>query len=247
MKLSIAAIIPARWKSSRFPGKPLAPILGQPMLQRVWRRVQAAQVDQVIVATDSERIMAFCHREGMPAMMTKSHHPTGTDRIAEVAAQVPADIYVNVQGDEPLIEPISIDRVVQCLQQHLGEGCSVATGYIEGATEEQRQNPNIVHLVPNQVGRVMLFSRASVPFSFRQTAASTIHVGLYAFTRAALLNFAQRQKGPVERAESIELLRFLEYGDPIACVPVLPGSMGVDCPEDIALVESKILADSKSS
>jgi 3-deoxy-manno-octulosonate cytidylyltransferase (CMP-KDO synthetase) len=221
----------------------LALIAGKPMLYHVWQRAQAAQVDQVLVATDDDRIADYCRQENIAVMVTARHHPTGTDRLAEVAEQLKADIYVNVQGDEPLIAPESINRVIACLQQQLDQGFSVATGYLEGSTPEQQQSPNVVHLVPNLVGGVMLLSRSPVPFAFQRQTSPHIHVGLYAFTKNALLSFAGRQQGPLERAESIELLRFLEYCDPIACVPVLPGSIGVDRPEDIALVEANLLSN----
>jgi 3-deoxy-manno-octulosonate cytidylyltransferase (CMP-KDO synthetase) len=237
--VTVVAVIPARWASSRFPGKPLALIAGRPMLAWVCDRARAAStVDEVLVATDDERVVALCSKLGVRCELTSPAHPTGTDRIAELIERAPADIYVNVQGDEPLLDPGGIDLVVRCLQGALSSGVDVATGYLEGATSDELASPSVVHLVPTQDGHVLSFSRAAVPFAFREEPPRTVHVGLYAFTGAALGRFRDRTPGPVERAESIELLRYLEHGDRIACVAIQPGSIGVDLPEDIARVES---------
>ena len=155
-----------------------------------------------------------------------------------MARENPADIYVNIQGDEPVIDPVSIERVCTCLKDNMGRGIGVATGYLEGASEKDAGNPSVVHLVPTLDGCVLTFSRAPAPYAFRDTPTRTTHVGLYAFTGEALEKFASRQRGPIERAEDIELMRFLEYGDRIAAVPLPEGSIGVDHPEDIARVEA---------
>ncbi|OSM04437.1 3-deoxy-manno-octulosonate cytidylyltransferase [Magnetofaba australis] len=239
----ILAVIPARWASSRFPGKPLAMIAGKPMLQWVWQRVQAApSVDAVAVATDDERIVELCNAYGVDVVMTSPDHETGTDRLAEVAAKRPARLYVNVQGDEPLIDPAAIDAVARCLDAAISRGIGVSTAYIEGATPEQEASPSSVHLVPTLDGCVLTFSRLPIPLSFREAGTRNVHVGLYAFTGDALRNFSQWERGPVERAESIELMRFLEHGQRIACTPIAPGSIGVDHPEDIPLAEAALRA-----
>lgn len=236
------AVIPARWASSRFPGKPLVSIAGRPMIAHVWDRVaKAGRVDAAVVATDDRRIADYCAANGMDAVMTSSAHETGTDRLAEVARARAADIYVNVQGDEPLIDPAAIDAVAACLLNAVARGIGVSTGYIEGATPEQEQSSSVVHLVPTLDGCVLTFSRLPVPLAFREPFVRNVHVGLYAFTGPALQRFATWERGPVERAESIELMRFLEHGERIACVPVPPGSIGVDLPEDVARVE-KLMA-----
>ena len=237
--MTVLAIIPARYASTRFPGKPLAMIAGRPMIAHVWERASAARsVDAVVVATDDERIAALCRENGMDVEMTRADHPTGTDRLAEVAARRKAEVYVNVQGDEPLIDPAAIDSCVDCLKDAMARGIEVGTVYLEDATEEQQASPSCVQLVPTPDGCVMTFSRLPVPSGFVDDFPRTVHIGLYAFTAEALAKFAARDPGPVERAESIELLRFLEFGDRIACRPVPPGSIGVDHPEDIARVEA---------
>ena len=238
------AIIPARYASSRFPGKPLAPIAGRPMIQHVWERVaRCRSLAAALVATDDARIADTCIRLGMEVEMTSDRHETGTDRLAEVASRCPADIYVNVQGDEPLIDPGAIDAVTHCLATALPRGIGVATAYLEGATPEQEASACSVHLVPTLDGCVLTLSRLPVPCTVGDAPyRRCVHVGLYAFTGPALAAFATRRRGPVERAESIELMRYLEYGDRIACVPTRPGSVSVDRPEDIARVEA-VLAE----
>lgn len=208
------------------------------MIAHVWDRVaRALRVDAAVVATDDQRIVDYCRANGMDVVLTSPEHETGTDRLAEVARARAAEIYVNVQGDEPLIDPKAIDAVAACLLDALPRGIGVSTGYIEGASAEQEQSPSVVHLVPTLDGCVLTFSRLPVPLAFREPFVRNVHVGLYAFTGPALQRFANWRRGPVERAESIELMRFLEYGERIACVPVPPGSIGVDHPEDVAKVE----------
>ncbi|MBF0145235.1 MAG: 3-deoxy-manno-octulosonate cytidylyltransferase [Magnetococcales bacterium] len=239
MNKSVMAVIPARWQSQRFPGKPLALIAGIPMIVRVWQQASKAKtVHKIIVATEDERIAIVCKDHGIDCMMTSPNHLTGTDRLAEVASRVNADIFVNVQGDEPIIQPDAIDAVVTCLLKEQQRGIEVSTGYIEGATPEQEASPSSVHLVPTLDHCVLTFSRLPIPMSFREPFRRNVHVGLYAFTKPALLRFSTWSQGPVERAESIELLRFLEYGQRIACIPIPAGSIGVDHLEDIARVEA---------
>lgn len=241
--MSVVAVIPARYASSRFPGKPLALIAGRPMILHVVDRArQATSLDTILVATDDNRIADVCRANGIEVAMTGSQHETGTDRLAEVAAAHPADIYVNVQGDEPLIDPAAIDATVACLRDGMARGIRVSTAYLPGATPDQQTSTSVVHLVPTLDGCVMTFSRLPVPCTFRESFPHTVHIGLYAFARDALADFARRPRGPVERAESIELMRFLEYGDRIACTPIAPGSIGVDHPEDIARIEAMLVS-----
>ncbi len=239
----VLAVIPARYASTRFPGKPLAPIAGVPMVVRVWRQAdKARRVDRAIVATDDERIAAACREHGIDVEMTATTHQTGTDRLGEVAGRRKAGIYVNVQGDEPLIDPANIDKVVGTLERVRGEGVGVSTCYLEDSTPEQQRAPSVVHLVPGLDGCVMAFTRLPVPLEHAEPARHPIHVGMFAFTAEALARFQAWERGPVERAESVELIRVLEHGEQIACVPVPPGSIGVDVPEDVARVEAALVA-----
>jgi 3-deoxy-manno-octulosonate cytidylyltransferase (CMP-KDO synthetase) len=237
--MTTLAVIPARYRSSRFPGKPLAMIAGKPMIAHVWNRVKKAErIDRALVATDDDRIIDACRHYGIDAIMTGPHHPTGGDRVAEVAANSSADIYVNVQGDEPTIAPAAIDKVVACLEQALPRGIDVATAYLMGATPEQEASRSVVHLVPALDGTLMILSRLPVPCAYKTPYQRNIHLGLYAYSPQALVRYATRDYGPVGRSEDIELLRFLEYGERIACVAVSEPSIGVDHPEDIARVEA---------
>lgn len=241
--MKVLAVLPARWSSTRFPGKPLVPIAGVPMILRVWQRAKLARlVTDVVIATDDERIVRTCREAGAEVEVTRSDHATGTDRIHEVSERRAADIYVNVQGDEPIIDPAVIDAVVGCLQSALPRGIDVATAYLTDLPTERAHSPNCVKLVPRRDGCVMTFSRLPVPLAFNETMPYSLHIGLYAYTAAALKRFVSRARGPVERAESLEQMRFFEYGDQIACVPVTSPSIGVDVPEDVGKVEALIRA-----
>lgn len=237
--MKVLGVIPARWASTRFPGKPLKQIAGKAMIHWVWDQTKkSAIISEVVIATDDKRIADYCRVNDLDFVMTSSSHPTGSDRLAEVADKISADVYVNVQGDEPLIEPEAIDAVTSCLLTAMDRGIELATGYIEKASEEQLDDPSIVHLVPSMDGCVITFTRLPVPYPLAETIQRTVHVGLYAFTRKALKLFSKLERGPVERAESIEVIRYLEHGYRIACVPVTPGSFGVDTPEDLVKVEA---------
>ena len=231
--MTALAVIPARYKSSRFPGKPLADIAGRPMIAWVWDQAKKArEIDRCVIATDDSRIETFCRANGMDVVMTSEDLATGSDRLAEVAAKIAAELYVNVQGDEPLIEPEAIDAVTRCLREALPRGIEVSTAYIDTCDDADLENPSVGHLVPTVDGCVMAMSRLPIPYPMAEKMQRTRHVGLYAFTRAALARYAAWERGPVERAESIELLRFLEHGERVACIAVPPGSIGVDHPED---------------
>ena len=237
--MKIIGVIPARWSSSRFPGKPLREILGKAMIHRVWDQVNKCKnLTEVLIATDDQRIVEYCRSNNLSVIMTSSNHATGSDRIAEVAMKTAGDIFVNIQGDEPLIEPESIDTVTECLKSSIDRGIEVSTGYIKPATQGQCENSSVVHLVPSLDGCVITFSRYPVPHQFADAVPRTIHVGLNAFTRSALTLFSTLTRGPIERAESIEIMRFLEHGHRVACVQVKSGSVGVDTPEDLLAVES---------
>lgn len=239
--MSVLAVIPARFKSTRFPGKPLADIAGRPMIAWVWDQAKKAkEVDRVVLATDDDRIAAYCNANSIDVVMTSDKHLTGSDRIAEVATKIEADIYVNVQGDEPLIDPESIDKVARLLRESRARGIEVATAYVEGATEEQMSNPSVCHLASTLENCVLTISRYPVPYPMVEKIDRKIAVGLYGFSRGALARYASWERGPNERAESIELLRFLEHGERIACTSIPPGSIGVDRPEDAELVAAII-------
>jgi 3-deoxy-manno-octulosonate cytidylyltransferase (CMP-KDO synthetase) len=240
--VKILGLIPARYASTRFPGKPLALIAGKPLLQHVVERCQKAKsLSDIIVATDDTRIWEvaqdFCRVE-----MTAPDHPSGTDRIAEVVQRTPCDAAVNIQGDEPLIDPQVIDAVAGALAN---APMSTAATLLKDPAEYA--NPNAVKVVVNSAGRALYFSRRTIPY-LRDAADGSVaeqlaafpflkHLGIYAYRRETLLRLVKFPVSPLERAERLEQLRALESGVEIAVVQVNYDSVGVDVPEDVARVE----------
>jgi 3-deoxy-manno-octulosonate cytidylyltransferase (CMP-KDO synthetase) len=240
--MSVLAVIPARYASTRLPGKPLVSLGGKPMIERVWDRVrQAASVSDVLVATDDERIRAAVEAFGGKAVMTRSDHRSGTERIAEVAAtHKDADIFLNVQGDEPLIEPAAIDELVEAIQSD-GE-VQVATLAVPITHPPDIMDPNVCKVVLDFDGNALYFSRAPIPW-VRDRGGSVHarhlkHLGLYAFRREALLDFATFPQGDLERVEQLEQLRWLENGYRIRVAETEHDSVSVDVPEDVARIEA---------
>ncbi len=229
--------------ASRFPGKPLARIAGKPMLQWVVEGARTAKrLRDVIVATDDPRIASACAGFGARAVMTSASHPTGTDRIAEVAAGLADAIVVNVQGDEPLIAGFAIDAVVDALAA--APACPMATA-VHAADPSAARDPHRVKAVLDRAGNALYFSRAAIPFTRGGGDAAPLwqHVGLYAYRRPFLLDFVRLPRTPLERAEELEQLRALEHGHAIRCA-VIEGwrSVPVDVPEDVARVEAALAA-----
>ena len=244
--MKIVGIIPARYASTRFPGKPLAPIAGKPLLQHVVERCKSARsLSEVIVATDDPRIAGvakqFCRVE-----MTRPDHPSGSDRIAEVAARSSCDAVVNIQGDEPLIDPAVIDAVAGAL-----ENSEMSTAAARIKDPDEFGNPNVVKVVVNTEGRALYFSRRTIPY-LREAASGSVseqlaafpflkHLGIYGYRRPTLLRLVQFPVSPLESAEKLEQLRALEHGIQIAVVTVDYDGAGVDVPEDVARVERLLL------
>lgn len=242
--MKVAVIIPARYASSRFPGKPLADICGKPMIQWVYERsLLCAAVDRVIVATDDERIAAAVRDFGGEVAMTRADHSTGTDRLAEVAAGLDADLIVNVQGDEPLIEPAMIEAAVAPLLED--RGIVMGTLMTPLASLEEYLNPNVVKVVTDQQGFALYFSRAAIPHPRDRAdrldqcwAALPVakHVGLYVYRRDFLLLYPTLAETPLEGIEKLEQLRVLEHGFRIRAVMTAMTVQGVDTPQDLARV-----------
>jgi 3-deoxy-manno-octulosonate cytidylyltransferase (CMP-KDO synthetase) len=236
-------VIPARYQASRFPGKPLAVIAGMSMIERVWRGARGAKsLSRIIVATDDARIADACRGFGAEVALTRADHPSGTDRIAEVAAGLDCDAVVNVQGDEPLIEGFAIDALVAALAED--EEVPIAT-LVHAAEPEALADPNRVKVVLDRRGRALYFSRSAIPYPRVGEPRCWQHVGLYAYRRDFLLRYPQLSPTPAERAEGLEQLRALEHGYPIRCA-VIEGwtSAAVDVPADVASVEARIRARS---
>lgn len=239
------AIIPARYASTRFPGKPLAQLKGLPMIQHVCHQVSKAQtVDRVIVATDDQRILDVVKSFGGVAMMTCADHPTGTDRLAEVAERLDAELIVNVQGDEPLINPRMIDQAVQPLLDNPKLKMGTLAGRIDQI--EDFYSPNVVKVVKDSRGLALYFSRAPIPWPrdlTRDELAESLdsvvlyrHIGLYVYRRDFLLEYPQMEKTPLEALENLEQLRALEAGIKLHVAETEFSCHGVDTPEDLERV-----------
>jgi 3-deoxy-manno-octulosonate cytidylyltransferase (CMP-KDO synthetase) len=235
----VIAVIPARYGSSRFPGKPLAPIAGRPMIQWVCDRARAARsVDEVLVATDDARIAEAVAAFGGQAVMTSPDHPSGTDRIAEAVRGRTAGLVVNVQGDEPLLPPRVIDALVAAMRAGDSEMGTVAMPL--APTSPEFADPNVVKVVVNARGEALYFSRAAIPHQRADGAPMTAlwHWGIYAYRRAFLEQFVRWPPGRLEGCEKLEQLRALEQGARIrVLVETEAQSTGVDVPADIARVE----------
>ncbi|HVL37998.1 MAG TPA: 3-deoxy-manno-octulosonate cytidylyltransferase [Fimbriimonadaceae bacterium] len=234
-------VIPARMGSTRFPGKPLCDLLGKPMVQWVVEAAWESGVgEQVVVATPDQEIVDACRDFGAEAVLTRHDHETGTDRIAEVAGQISAEVYVNVQGDEPLIQPSSIAACATPLLKR--PGIEMGSVYCACA-EEELDNPAVVKVVTDLEGYALYFSRHPIPFE-RNPRVEPVkkHIGLYAYRRDALQRFANWPMGALERAESLEQLRFMENGVRIFMTPGAGTDLAVDTPEQAEQVRS-ILAD----
>ncbi|MGH0032410.1 MAG: 3-deoxy-manno-octulosonate cytidylyltransferase [Myxococcota bacterium] len=237
--MSAVGVIPARFAASRFPGKPLAKIAGMPMIERVWRGAsQARSLDRVIVATDDERVADACAAFGAEVALTRADHPTGTDRIGEVAAGLDADIVVNVQGDEPLIEGRVVDATVGVLE---GDPDLLMSTVVHPLEPGADADPNRVKVVLDRRGRALYFSRSPIPHVRGEEPPRWQHVGLYGYRRSFLLDFVKLEPTPAEKAEQLEQLRALENGFAIGCA-VVEGwvSVPVDVPEDVARVEARL-------
>ncbi len=230
-------VIPARYSSTRLPGKPLKDICGRPMICRVYERASKAKsVAEVIVATDDERIFLAVEKNGGRAMMTRADHKTGTDRLAEVAEKFSdAEVIVNVQGDEPLIEPALIDELVA--EFVADKNLQMATVATELTDAEEMKNPNNVKVVLDKKNYALYFSRSLIPYP-RNAGKSKIfkHIGIYAYRRNFLLDYAKMEPTPLEQSESLEQLRALENGFKIRVIKSSCKFIGVDTEEDLKLV-----------
>ncbi len=235
--MKVLCVIPARYASTRLPGKPLSLIAGKPMIQHVYERAcQAQRPDEVVVATDNELVEQAVTAFGGKAMMTSPDHPSGTDRLAEVALQYPdVDVIVNVQGDEPMIPPAVIDDLAQCFE--VDPELNMATMKVR-MKEEEYDDPSAVKVVTDQSGYALYFSRSLMPYPRNKPEDYKVfkHVGIYAYRRDFLLKYAALAPTPLERAESLEQLRALENGYKIKVLESDFHGIGVDTPEDLAAV-----------
>ncbi|MFO7866783.1 MAG: 3-deoxy-manno-octulosonate cytidylyltransferase [Candidatus Aminicenantes bacterium] len=240
---SAAGIIPARYRSTRFPGKPLAPILGKPMVQHVYERArQARGLQRLIIATDDKRIFSAARNFGAEAMMTSSGHISGTERAAEAADSIPCDILINIQGDEPLLNPDWVDKLVQTLQD---ESIPAATLRRRGCGPESYLDTNCVKIIIDKNDNALYFSRAPIPYDSH--SEYWIHIGIYGFQKDFLKTFTRFPPSYLEKKERLEQLRILENGYPIKTVETSDAGLSVDTPQDIIKVEKLLKTDLKKN
>lgn len=244
----VLAVIPCRWEAQRFPGKPLALIAGKPMIQWVWEAARSARrVTRLVVATDDPRIAAAVRRFGGDAAMTSPRCPSGTDRVAEVAQGSRAGIVVNIQGDEPLIAPQTLDRLIEALQQDAA--AVMATAVRKAVNDREWRDPNVVKVVLDRMNYALYFSRSPIPWEEPKRAMSRaphwVHIGVYAYRRPFLFRMAALPPSTLEQSERLEQLRVLEHGCAIKAVIAASRSIAVDRPEDVRRVE-RLMAESHS-
>jgi len=231
----ILGVIPARFASSRFPGKALAILAGKPMLQHVYERAsQARYLTKIVVATDDDRIYDAARSFGAAVQMTRADHLSGTDRVAEIASADRADVIVNIQGDEPLIDPEAIDASALALL----EDDDAVMGTLKKRIEDPDEitNPNVVKVVTDLQSNAIYFSRCPIPYARDASAAHYKHIGLYVYRRDFLLGYSDLPVGPLENSERLEQLRALENGYAIRVVETEYDSLGVDTPDDLERV-----------
>jgi 3-deoxy-manno-octulosonate cytidylyltransferase (CMP-KDO synthetase) len=239
--VKVVAIIPARYASTRFPGKPLIKIDGISMIERVYKQTEKARlVQEVLVATDDQRIAAAVSEFGGKVIMTRDDHPSGTDRLAEVAQANPDyEVIVNVQGDEPIIDPDSIDAAVEPL---ISDPAIEMSTLSRPVSAEDALSPQLVKVVTDRLGFALYFSRAPIPFHRAEGAEQHYlgHTGLYVYRRSCLLKIAAWEPTPLEQAEFLEQLRALENGIKIKVVQFNTQALAVDVPEDVARIEAAL-------
>lgn len=242
----VLAVIPARLASTRLPGKVLREIAGEPMLGWVYHAARAcAQLDQVLIATDSQEVMDYARSRGFPAVFTPANCASGTDRVHAVAQSIPADIYVNIQGDEPLLRPEHLDALLAPMVRAEVEVSTLATPCIPADIA----NPNAVKVVTAVDGRALYFSRATIPYDREGTGGAVYrkHLGLYAYRRAALDRFPKLPPSRLESLEKLEQLRFLENGIDVYVTETPHDTIGVDTEEDLRAAEAVLKAKSSVS
>ncbi|GBE15115.1 MAG TPA: 3-deoxy-manno-octulosonate cytidylyltransferase [Proteobacteria bacterium] len=235
--MNSVAVIPVRFASTRFPGKPLAFLMGKPLVEHVYRRAQACKaVSRVIVATDDKRIFAAVQEFGGECMMTSLKHRTGSDRVGEVAGSIDADVIVNVQGDEPMIQPEVIGAVLEAMNTETPPAIVTAASPLSGP--EEYNDPDVVKVVVDARGKALYFSRSSVPYRWTGGDAGLKHIGIYAYQKDALLDFVSLPMGRLERLEGLEQLRAIENGIGIEVVRVEGfAGIGIDSPDDLRKAE----------
>ena len=234
--MKVVAMIPARLASSRLPEKMILDLCGLPVILRTYEAVKATGLfDEVIIVTDSKKIATLTEGHGATTILSKKDHKTGSDRIAEAAESVPADIIINVQGDEPFIDSNSLSALIQCFREDHEELIDLASLMVAIADKTYIDNPNVVKVVTDLTGKALYFSRSAIPFHRDPSPLSRCykHKGVYAFRRSALLEFPKLIMGPLERAEKIEAIRYLEHGKRLQMIETSVDAPGIDTRADL--------------
>lgn len=256
--IKVAAVIPARWDSTRLKGKILADINGKPMIQHVWERVKKARcVDEVVIAVDRDKVQKIVESFGAKAIFTSPEQPSGTDRLAEVASSVDADVYINIQGDEPLVHPLMVDELAQVFEYE--RNIQMATLIKRIHNKNDVTNPNVVKVVVDRKGFALYFSRSPIPYIRDKGDTGSIedmdpenitgryfkHIGLYSYTKDFLFTYTNLPKSTLEKDEKLEQLRVLEHGYKIKTIETRYDTIGVDTQEDLEKVR-EILRESEN-
>jgi 3-deoxy-manno-octulosonate cytidylyltransferase (CMP-KDO synthetase) len=241
--MKIIAVIPCRYQSSRFPGKSLALINGKPMMWHVYQRALESNVlDEVYIATDDERIVKVANEHNLKTVMTSDKHETGTDRVAEVASQIQADYYINIQGDEPFIEPEAIKLVAQAIIDCDNPLVQAANAYTSMQDISDVVDTNTVKVVMDVNQRALAYSRQPIPYPKANTAKYSKQLGLYAFKQSGLQVFSENLPASLEKVEGVEMYRLLEHGYSIQMVKTNDVSISVDTPSDLKRVQKKFVS-----
>ena len=241
--MKIIGVIPCRYQSSRFPGKSLALINGKPMMWHVYQRALESNVlDEVYIATDDERIVKVANEHNLKTVMTSDKHETGTDRVAEVASQIQADFYINIQGDEPFIEPEAIKLVAQAIIDCDNPLVQAANAYTSMQDISDVVDTNTVKVVMDVNQRALAYSRQPIPYPKANTAKYSRQLGLYAFKQSGLQVFSENLPASLEKVEGVEMYRLLEHGYSIQMVKTNNVSISVDTPSDLKRVQKKFVS-----
>ena len=241
--MKIIGVIPCRYQSSRFPGKSLALINGKPMMWHVYQRALESNVlDEVYIATDDERIVKVANEHNLKTVMTSDKHETGTDRVAEVASKIKADFYINIQGDEPFIEPEAIKLVAQAIMHCDNPLVQAANAYTFMQDISDVVDTNTVKVVMDVNQRALAYSRQPIPYPKANTAKYSKQLGLYAFKQSGLQVFSENLPASLEKVEGVEMYRLLEHGYSIQMVKTNDLSISVDTPSDLKRVQKKFVS-----
>jgi len=241
--MKIIGVIPCRYQSSRFPGKSLALINGKPMMWHVYQRALESNIlDEVYIATDDQRIVKVANEHNLKTVMTSDKHETGTDRVAEVASQIQADYYINIQGDEPFIEPEAIKLVAQAIIDCDNPLVQAANAYTSMQDISDVVDTNTVKVIMDVNQRALAYSRQPIPYPKANTAKYSKQLGLYAFKQSGLQVFSENLPASLEKVEGVEMYRLLEHGYSIQMVKTNDVSISVDTPSDLKRVQKKFVS-----